>query len=90
LSSGQIRRIVGSDRAEHGSTSTSLILVRTRARMLTVLNSGSTADKTSDPINRAKKIYLADADSVTTQDGVRYRHVEVRVVPMTYSFGIAA
>jgi hypothetical protein len=31
LSSGQIRKIVGTDRAEHGSTSTSIIVVRTRA-----------------------------------------------------------
>src|SRR5579871_2656931 len=32
-----------------------------------------------DPINRSKKIHLADVDSIMTQDGVRHRHVEVCV-----------
>ena len=32
-----------------------------------------------DPINRTEKIHLADVDSIVTEDGVRYRHVEVGV-----------
>jgi len=76
LASDQTRKIPDTDHAAHALTETSIIAARTRVRTRT--SSGSTASGI-DEINSAKKIHLAEVDSIMTQDGVRYRHVEIRV-----------